>query len=86
MTEKNETTIIERLKDPYSIYSILIVINYVVMIILYFILPVLRSFNHTTEIITKIRFTPSSFAIAKPIINSIVGISPIIIELRNAHK
>jgi len=51
LAEKNETTIIDRLKDPYSIYSILTVINYIVMIILYFVLPVLRSYNHATEII-----------------------------------
>lgn len=52
MKEKNETTIIERLKDPFSIYSILTLISYVVILILYFVLPVLRSYDHNTNIVT----------------------------------
>lgn len=52
MTGKNETTIIERLKDPYTIYSVLTLINYVVMLILLFVLPVLRLVDDNTEIVT----------------------------------
>ncbi len=49
MTEKNETTIIERLKDPYSMYSFLTLISYIIMIILYFVLPVIKSYNNETK-------------------------------------
>ena len=52
MSEKNETTIVERLKDPYSIYSILMTISYIVMLILYFVLPVLKSYEHKLEKVT----------------------------------
>ncbi|KAF5413180.1 MAG: hypothetical protein C5S38_07090 [Candidatus Methanophagaceae archaeon] len=52
MAEKNETTIFERLKDPFSIYSFLTLIIYIVMIILYFVLPTLKSYNYETQILT----------------------------------
>ena len=52
LTITNETTIFNRLKDPFSMYSILNLMNCIVMLVLYFVLPVFSVYSYDEALLT----------------------------------
>ena len=52
MTKTKDTTIINRLLDPFSIYSFLTIINSVLMLILYYVLPIMNVYNYEAKTFT----------------------------------